>query len=370
MLQTLELARRATRLRSIVALSGLLALFAGACNSADNLADPSAVAATLDEISTDSLPPTDTTASLASARATGIPFGPFGLWRDYTSLQIQPGQFAGQGSMALSTQNAHVGPGLFNASITYTDAYGIIKQINAARAMRQKVVLAMTGGPHWSYQTRGRFDFWRWQARMNTYKTAAIKAAVAAGVADGTIIGNTVMDEPEIWGGITKPMINQMASYVKGIFPTLPVGVDHGPNGYYQWRPWERYTALDYVMNQYNWWVTTGNVVAWRDKVLAQARRDGVQVSFGLNVLGGGIHNWTTKACPMPLTGGRGPYVPTCRMTANQVRDWGLALGTAGCALFLWEYDRAFMLDWANAQAFRDVAARLASSPARSCRRP
>jgi hypothetical protein len=259
---------------------------------------------------------------------------------------------------------------VFNASITYTDAYGIVQAIDAARAMRQKLVLAMTGGKHSSYMEKGKFDLWKWKARMNTYKTPAIKAAVAAAVADGTVLGNTVMDEPEVWGSVTKALINQMGAYVKSIFPTLPVGVDHGPNGYYQWQPWERYTALDYVMNQYNWWVTTGDVVTWREKVLAQARRDGVQVAFGLNVLGGGIHSWVTQACPIPLTGGKGPFVPTCRMTPNQVRVGGLAVGTYGCGLFLWEYDATFMSNAANQQAFKDLGAKLAATPALSCRRP
>jgi hypothetical protein len=68
-------------------------------------------------------------------------------------------------------------------------------------------------------------------------------------------------------------------------------------------------------------------------------------------------------------TGGRGTFNPNCRMTANQVRDWGIILGSAGCGMIMWRYDDAFMSDPNNVQAFRDVAARLAGLPARSCRR-
>ena len=100
----------------------------------------------------------------------------------------------------------------------------------------------------------GRFDFGKWKNRMNTFKTTAIKNAVAAGVADGTIIGNTMIDEPETpkWGGVmTKSLIDQMATYVKDIFPTLPVGINQGGAGY-KWRTGERFHGLDYVLNQYH----------------------------------------------------------------------------------------------------------------------
>jgi hypothetical protein len=57
-------------------------------------------------------------------------------------------------------------------------------------------------------------------------------------------------------------------------------------------------------------------------------------------------------------------------MTAQQVRDWGIVLGSAGCALTLWRYDPEYMADPANVASFREVAAKLASLPSRSCGRP
>jgi hypothetical protein len=57
-------------------------------------------------------------------------------------------------------------------------------------------------------------------------------------------------------------------------------------------------------------------------------------------------------------------------MTAQQVRDWGIVLGSAGCALTMWRYDPEFMANPENVQAFRDVAAQLATVRARSCGRP
>jgi hypothetical protein len=138
-----------------------------------------------------------------------------------------------------------VRPGVFTASTNYTSASGIITQINAARALRHKLFLAMTGGAHSTYITNGKFDLAKWKATMNTFDTPAIEAAVAAAVADGTVLGNSVMDEPEhvSWGGnMTKPLVDQMAAYVKDIFPTLPVGMGHGPNSYY--RDWSLRCAI------------------------------------------------------------------------------------------------------------------------------
>jgi hypothetical protein len=300
---------------------------------------------------------TVTAAAPSPAPATttaGIPFGPFGLWSSNTTVSW--------------------GPAPFTMSQNYTDPNGIVTQIAAARSQKQRLVLAMTGGSHATYLTNGAFDFTKWKNRMDQFNTATIRNAVAVGVADGTIIGNSVMDEPEFkdWGGVpTKPLLDQMAAYAKAIFPTLPMGVNHGPNGYYQWRPTERYRVVDYVLNQYSWWVTTGDAGAWRDKVRAQAALDGVQVAFSLNLLNGGVQDKDgTYSCDGAGQGGKGLTNLNCRMTAQQVRDWGTALGPSGCAMFMWRFDGTFMARSDNQQAFRDVASRLGTSATRSCRRP
>jgi hypothetical protein len=288
-----------------------------------------------------------------STTAKGIPFGPFGLWNTYSSVKSGPVPFT-------TSQNA-------------SDPNGIVTQINSARSMGQKLVLAMTGGSHDQYITNGAFDFAKWKARMDRYNTTTIRNAVAAGVADGTIVGNALLDEPEhkSWGGVmTKPLLDEMAAYAKAYFPTLPMGVNHGPDGYYQWRPTERYRVVDYVLNQYAWRVTRGDVATWRDKVLAQAKLDGTTVGFSMNIYAGGVQDTDgTWDCTGAGQAGLGPYSPTCEMTATQVRDWGRALGPAGCVLLMWTYTSDFMADPNNIQAFKDVAAQLAAAPAKSCRR-
>jgi hypothetical protein len=357
MASTFTLAGRGTRLRALLAVAVLV----GACDSAENLVttEPSSPTTSAD-VTTDSAASADSLAIDSAAQLTpmaalaeaalyarsGLPFGPEGLWAGYTSLK----------SSAVR----------FSASSNYTDAYGLIKQINAARAMRHRLILNMTGGSHARYKVGGRFNLAKWKAVMNTYNKREIKAAVARGVADGTILLNSVMDEPNVpdWGGVvTKPMLDQMARYVKAIFPTLPVGVALR----HDWRQHEKFRVMDAFIAGYAAWKGTPSV--FRSKVLANARSQRMQVVFAMNILNGGVVNWRTKACPVPLTGGRGTYSPACRMSAKQLRDAGRILAAGSCGMTMWVYDRTFMSKAANIQALRDVALTAARTPGRACRR-
>lgn len=281
----------------------------------------------------------------------GVPFGPVSLW---------------DGDQPAATAVR------FTASQNYTSPENVIRMIATARTAGHRLVLALTGGPAPEYSTNGKFDLAKWKRRLDQYNTAAIRDAIASGVADGTVLGNSLMDEPEHkkWGGVmTKSLVDSMAAYAKRYFPTLPVGPSHGPNGYYLWRPTERYRVVDYVRSQYNWWVTKGDAAAWRDHVLAQAKLDGVAVAFSLNILDGGqtAARDGTWSCPSGTSAGRGTYEPACRMTATQIRDWGKTLGPAGCAMLMWRYDSVAMGRTDNQQAMRDVAAALAEVSRRPC---
>ena len=286
----------------------------------------------------------------------GIPFGPFNAW-NATGLKA----------------NTDV----FTASIGSINPGNILERIAVAQARGMKLILTMTGGAHQNYMTDGAFDFGKWQAKMDAYKTPGIEGAVAAAVADGTIIGNSVMDEPHVSGGgdgntwgprgtMTKERVDQMCAYVKEIFPTLPVGVVHPHKAF---EPAQSYRVCDFMVDQYTW--RQGDVTQFRDEGLALARRDGMAIMFSMNILNGGIQaarggSWE---CLLTVTGGRGTRGRNCRMTPEQVRDWGRVLGPAGCALVMWQYDDDFMSNPENQRAFADLAGLLATIPAKSCRR-
>ncbi len=337
--------------RSLNCAALLAALLVTGCKG-DSLS-PVAVTDPVTEAAADTGIRVDTSAVAPAALThVGIPFGPSGLFKMH-KLRGDPAPFT--------------------ASQNFIMADTLILQINAARSRGHRLVVSMTGGPSTRYTTNGKFDMAKWKSTMNTYNRATLKTAVAAAVSDGTIIANQLIDEPETsqWGNVlTKPMIDQMALYVKSIFPTLPVGLNHGPPGY-TWRSSERYTKLDYVLYQYNHWFTSGDLISWRDAVLAQARRDGVKAALSLNVLNGGRQDrdgvWD---CTGPDQGGLGRRFPNCAMTTDQIRTWGKALTPHACFMMVWQYDKTYMSKLANQAAFKEVAALAASRPRPNCRRP
>lgn len=307
-----------------------------------------------DSLPPDPVPPIDSIPP--SPPYAGIHFGMFRLWKDSTTIAW--------------------GPEPFTSSFNSINPVAIVDHINAARAKNVTLLLGMSTGHR--FITDGKFDMSKWEARMDAFNRPEIQAAVAAGVRDGTILGNAVLDEPNTkkWGGVLdKPMVDRMCAYVRDIFPTLPQGLPV----VHWWRPAESYKVCDFIIDQWAWWQGpngagegsyTGNIAAWRDAALAQAKKDGIAIAFSMNMINGGIQSWATKECPMPRTGGRGTRVPACRMTSEQVREWGLTLGPLGCAMFLWWYDPDFMSKPANVQAIQDIGEKLANTPSRSCLRP
>jgi hypothetical protein len=302
-------------------------------------------------------PPSSPTGPVPIPRGNGvgIPFGAFGGWDGF--------------AYKANTDD-------FVLSIGGIEPEDLVQRIASARASKRQFLLTMTGGAHRNYKTDGAFDLDKWKARMDRYNTPAVKAAVAAGVVDGTIVGNSVMDEPQntspenSWGPVgtmSKARVDEMCGYVKAMFPTLPVGVVHDHRVF---EPDTPYHTCDFIVSQYRWGKTKGDVAKFRDDALAVGKRDGIAIAFSLNILDGGIpRERKGEPCPIPETGGDGTSGKACRMTADQVREWGLALGPAGCALTMWRYDPGFMADPKNIQAFKDVAAALAKAPASSCRR-
>ena len=286
---------------------------------------------------------------LVNIPGTGIPFGFFG------------------GRRAAESER---GAEAFSLTVGAQPPRTIVDQIRTAQAAGKKLILAMAGGAHRQYLTDGVFDMSKWMRRMDEYNTPAIRRAVAEGVGSGAVIGNSVMDEPNntspdnSWGPkgtMTKARVDSMCAYAKAIFPTLPVGVVHD---YRAFDPKNTYSVCDFVISQYT--EGRGSVTAYRDGGLEFARRNGIAIAFSINILDGGTR---VKDCPVPETGGRGTFAANCRMRPDQIREYGLVLGPAGCAFTMWRFEPAFMSLPENEQAFKELAARLATLPGRPCRR-
>jgi hypothetical protein len=353
---------RPTRLRT-VAIAVLGVLIGAACENTDPLAtstpsEPPAAAATPDSVTaTDSLAPT-----LALWGSVGRPFGSYGLYA------------AGVTPTPLNLSNAAPSPS------------GIVNLLHAARANRLRLVLALTGGPHSAThlgcclsKINGvvQFDRKKWDAVMAKFNTATIRNAVAAAVADGTVIGASVMDEPYVhgtggkatWGPagtMTKLRVDGLCGAVQKIFPTLPAGVSHPP------LEWQR--DKSYKVCQFIWGGVGGTTVteftANKNAALALGVRDHHAILFNLNVINGGRKDTDGNYnCTGTGQAGKGTWYPLCRMPAAYMRERGLIVGPAGCALSMWTYNSTYWSRTDNRQAFKDIAAKVATVPAKACRR-
>jgi hypothetical protein len=313
--------------------------------------------------------------------ALGIPFGPGNLFRSISNIET-----VGTESFSL---------GMDGVTHNYIiDRINAVRELNASRPVKVKLLTSMTGGPHTASDS-GRFlrtingelqfSMAEWKKAMRLYNTPEIKNAVADAVRDGIIIGNNVMDEPFVsgegdgntWGPpgtMTKARVDSMCKFVKdSVFPTLPTGVAHS---HHLFEPEKSYQSCDFIIDQYSArFGAAGNgsisdVTAYRDEGLRIATAGNHAIIFAYNVINGGVQDKDgTWDCSGAGQGNLGQREPNCSMTPAQIRDWGQVLGPAGCAMTLWRYDDAFMANSSNQQAFADVAALLSTKPSKACRR-
>ncbi len=248
---------------------------------------------------------------------------------------------------------AHLG---FTAGLTYADPQGLVKLLAKLRANQQRAFLALTGGKHEQYITDKKFDLDKWKGGLARYGTPVLRAALEAGVADGTILGYSMMDEPPhpSWGGVlTKATVDTMAAYCKSLFPFLPCGVvvDHA------WRPAERYKQVEFIITQT--WMETLSPAAFRDSAVAMARRDGVALVLSMNLFGAR----QTPGCE--------PRRNQCLMRPEEVREWGRAflIEPYACAVLMWHYEAPM---WGRAEyqsQFQELASIARQRVAKPCRR-
>jgi hypothetical protein len=257
-------------------------------------------------------------------------------------------------------------------------ARSIVQRLEDARSRNVRLLLNMTGG-HDPYLTNGVFDMRKWRDSMDTYKTPAIRDAVARAVADGVLIGNSVMDEPHVngsgtdgntWGPtgtMTKVRVDSMCAYVKAIFPTLPVGVVHQHSIF---EPSKSYRVCEFLVDQYASRLSTGTPEQFRDAGLALAKRDGMRILFGANELNGGPQDrdgvWDCK----DQGGLKGQSAPNCQIPPDSLRRWYPLLARAGCGFRVWRWDDRRTNTSAYRAARLAVLDSLAGATGPTCARP
>ncbi len=243
----------------------------------------------------------------------------------------------------------------FTAGVSYADPQGLVSLLTKLRSNKQRAFLALTGGSHDQYITDRKFDLAKWKKGLARYDTPVLKAALEKGVADGTIIGYNMLDEPPhpSWGGaLTKGTVDTMAAYCKSLFPFMPCGVaaDH------RWRPAERYQLLDFMMTQT--WMERISAEEFRDSAVAVARRNGVALVLAINLFG----ERQTPGCE--------PRRNQCLMRPADVREWGRAFVSEpyACAVIMWHYDANMWSRPEYQEQFTDVANVARQRVAKPCR--
>ena len=213
---------------------------------------------------------------LVGGNGSGIPCGPFYV-QDSLHAQWEaeyPNWTGGQAPAVAST---------------------LLARLAVMRTHNQNMIIGLAG---WSggFLTDGKFDLVKWKAKID----AAYALGIESYIADGTIYGNYIIDEPKAtnsWGGECVPnnTLDDMAEYSKTKWPTLPciiraeptnltakatTSCGPWPGGDYQWQ------YVDAAWCQYT--IRKGNINTYIANNYASAQTQGLSLVVGVNWRDGG----------------------------------------------------------------------------------
>ena len=266
-------------------------------------------------------------------------------------------------------------PGIVFASFSMSNAYldnvhtgwmsggsldpsNIISNLSGARARGGRVVVKLCKGrDHYVKNADGTFSLTKWKSLVSRYRSVNLGPYIN----DGTIIGHYLIDEPHRaakWGGkpISQKTLEEMARYSKELWPQMSTLVRVAPS-------WLASSAIQYKYVDAGWTQYThkkGDAAKWVASEAAVAKRKGLGLVVGLNVLDGGngsskIAGWT-----------KGKYA----MSASEIRSYGSAMLTEGlgCAFVQWTHDTKYYGRSDIRSAMSDVSQKAKAHAKTSCR--
>jgi hypothetical protein len=317
MSHTFTLARRAARFRAITAVS---AIFASAACDGDRRAplDPEEMPSAPVEAQSEA-----TAATLASVSfAGGIPIG----------TAAQPTSAFGS---------------LYNGAKLTLKPWEVIPALLAIKARGGRVILMLAGNHAHYVDANGHFSFSKWKARVDRFRTKNLSSYIK----DGTIIGHFLLDEPDDpnnWNGrlVSQSTVEEMAKYSKQIWPSMPTIIRSESSYMAKWSGTYRY--LDAAWAQYV--QRKGNVGDFLSRNVTDAKRKGLALVVGLNLLKGGLNQ-----------------VP---MTATQVKSWGSSLLSSSypCAFISWQYDATYLSSRSIKEAMAVLRRKAQNRTTKTCR--
>jgi hypothetical protein len=364
MLHTLELARRATRLRASAIVSGLLVL-TGGCNSADNLAPQPPVAVNFDSAAT-----TDTLAMaepLTEADSLGIADSVALADSLAAAGAAEAGESSLVPSFATVAYSNRMHFGTFDCTPAGMSAYNLCNrsagrwttaEMRSLQSRGAKIILNQ-GGYGKFKDSRGRYSATKYYSWVRSHRSYA---ASWKPFLNKTLIGVQVIDDRGAtnWGGraISNAQIEQMARWWKQLVPGITTFVSGGYTWNllgYKWR------YLDGSINQFNA-SYMGNVKTWRDRSVAAARKARTSLILSMNVINGGK---IVRGC---YRGGRRNM---CSMSANELRTYGAALAAAPgiCGVGTWMFNAKYQARPGITYSLKYVARSAGNRAPTSCKR-
>jgi len=313
-------------------MSGAFLVFAAACSGNEGLS-PSV------EAPSTSTPPVDTASTPVDSGTTTTPPDSLAPPADTTGFSGAVGAIDNRSGLpGIVMASGDMDNKLLSSVLTGSKRGGgltpenIIPLLNDARARGGRLILKLCLG-HDSYvkNADGTFSLTKWKELVGRFRNVNLTPYIN----DGTIVGHFIIDEPHRtakWGGkvIPQATVEAMAQYSKQLWPTMTTFV-HTKTDWLADTP-VTYRYLDAGWAQYA--VGKGEVNTWITSEIAQAKRKGLGLVIGINVIAGSSANG----------GIRGYYPGYYAMSATQLKNWGTALlnQSYACAFFMWQYNSAY----------------------------
>jgi hypothetical protein len=307
--------------------AGGLLVFLGAACAGDGVGPSPESVVPADSLAApaDSTIPADTTLP-APADSTGVPAAPpvdSSSIGEMDTSSPHPGIVFGTFTGMSTTLNTfHTGA--VRGGITPTSTP---KMLAEAKAKGLRLVIKLSGGHESMVENAdGTFSYAKWKALVDRFKTVNL----APYIADGTIIGHFLVDEPNMaprWGGkvIPQATIESMAQYSKQLWPSMTTFARVGPT----WLASSTitYTYLDAGWAQYQ--SSKGDPARWVAAEVAAAKSKRLGLMVGINALAGG-----NGSSGIPRV--QSNWAPP--MGANEIRVNGNAMlnQSYACGFFLW----------------------------------
>jgi hypothetical protein len=246
-----------------------------------------------------------------------------------------------------------------NTGLVYTPTpSNLLSFLSQVKSKNGRVLIKLAGGENSYKDAGGGFNLDKWKAGVARYKTVNFSSYVA----DGTIVGHFLVDEPHFdgrWGGkvIPQATLEEMAKYSKSLYPTLITLVNAPAN--YLSQSTVTYVYLDAAWAMYRS-KTSSSPGTWVANQATKAKSKGLGLVAGMNILDGGNGS----------SGLRGTQPRTWMMSAAELRSYGTALLSQGyvCAFSMWQYNSTYYSRADVKAAMADLSALARNHAQTSCR--